>query len=219
MINILIADDQKLLRESFKHIIENNSDIKVVGSVGNGQEAFDFCTKFLPDVILMDLSMPVCSGTEAIKLIKSKYSKIKILVLTASDDESDVSEALSFGADGYIVKDIGGSELILAIKSIQAGLSVIPSHLLHSIQPGQKNMTNDESKQRKLNLEGSEIVLSELELKIIQRIVSGNDNKQIAADLFMAEGTIKNKITDLILKLRLKNRTQLAVFALKNNLV
>lgn len=217
--NILIADDQKLLRESFKYIIENNSDIKVIGCVGNGKEAYDFCCKNTPDLILMDITMPVCNGTEATKLIKQNYPLIKVLILTASSNGDDVAEAISNGADGYIVKDISTDELILSIKSTAAGLGIIHKNVMNSIPVSAKNFRKGKSGEKEVLINGISVALSEKELKIISLIVDGYDNKQIGSVLFMAEGTVKNKITDIISKLQLKDRTQLAVFALKNKLM
>ncbi|WFR57409.1 response regulator transcription factor [Anaerocolumna sp. AGMB13025] len=217
--NILIADDQKLLRESFKYIIENNSDIKVIGCVVNGKEAYDFCCKNTPDLILMDITMPVCNGTEATKLIKQNYPLIKVLILTASSNGDDVAEAISNGADGYIVKDISTDELILSIKSTAAGLGIIHKNVMNSIPVSTKNFRKGKSGEKEVLINGISVALSEKELKIISLIVDGYDNKQIGSVLFMAEGTVKNKITDIISKLQLKDRTQLAVFALKNKLM
>lgn len=218
MINLLIADDQKLIRESFKYIIENNSDIKVIGCVGNGKEAYEFCSKKAPDLILMDISMPLCSGTEATKLIKGKYPYIKVLILTASSNGDDAVQAINNGADGYIVKDIGTKELILSIQSIAAGLGIIHKNIMNSI-PLAKKDPKYKSGGKSISIHDIPVFLTDKELKIISLIVDGYDNRQIGSVLFMAEGTIKNKITDIISKLQLKDRTQLAVFALKNDLM
>lgn len=214
----MLADDQKLLRESLKNLIENNSDMKVVASAVNGLEAYELCGTINPDIILMDISMPVCNGIEATKLIKSKYPSIKILILTASNDEEDVVEAIHLGADGYILKDIGTEELILSIKSAFLGLAVLHKDLLniHSLN---KPVSVRHSKSKTLKINGIDVSLSERELKIIEMIVEGKDNKEIGASLFIAEGTVKNTITEIISKLQLKHRTQLAVYAVKNHLV
>ncbi|WP_026885193.1 response regulator [Clostridium beijerinckii] len=218
MTRVIIAEDQKLLRESFKNIIENNSDIKVVACATNGNEAYDLCKEYMPDVVLMDLSMPVCSGTEATKLIKAKLPSVKVLVLTASDDKSDVTDAISNGADGYILKDISTEELILSIKSTSLGLGIITKDIL---SPMILNLRKENRKTRKkiIDINGINISLTERELKIVSMIVDGNDNKEIASSLFIAEGTVKNIITEIISKLSLRDRTQLAVYAVKNGLV
>ncbi|OCA97482.1 response regulator [Clostridium beijerinckii] len=218
MTRVIIAEDQKLLRESFKNIIENNSDIKVVACATNGNEAYDLCKEYMPDVVLMDLSMPICNGTEATKLIKTELPSVKVLVLTASNDKSDVTDAISNGADGYILKDISTEELILSIKSTSLGLGIITKDIL---SPMILNLRKENKKAKKkiIDINGINISLTERELKIVSMIVDGKDNKEIASSLFIAEGTVKNIITEIISKLSLRDRTQLAVYAVKNGLV
>lgn len=218
MTRVIIAEDQKLLRESFKNIIENNSDIKVVACATNGNEAYDLCKEYMPDVVLMDLSMPICNGTEATKLIKAELPSVKVLVLTASNDKSDVTDAISNGADGYILKDISTEELILSIKSTSLGLGIITKDIL---SPMILNLRKENKKAKKkiIDINGINISLTERELKIVSMIVDGKDNKEIASSLFIAEGTVKNIITEIISKLTLRDRTQLAVYAVKNGLV
>jgi DNA-binding NarL/FixJ family response regulator len=218
MIRVIIAEDQKLLRESFKNIIENNSDIKVVACATNGNEAYDLCKKYKPNVVLMDLSMPVCNGLEATKLIKSKFPSIKVLILTASNDTNDVTDAISSGADGYILKDISTEELILSIKSASLGLGIITKDILNPIVSN-LHKENKKTKKKTIAIEGINVSLTERELNIVAMIVDGKDNKEIGAALFIAEGTVKNIITEIISKLQLKDRTQLAVYAVKNGLV
>lgn len=218
MTTVMIAEDQKLLRESFKSIIENNSDIKVVACAVNGKEAYDLCKEYKPDVILMDLSMPICNGTEATKLIKSDFPSTKVLILTASNDKTDVTDAIRNGADGYVLKDISTEELILSIKSTSLGLGIITKDILSPIVLDMSNESKN-SKNKDIDIYGINISLTERELKIVSMIVDGKDNKEIGASLFIAEGTVKNIITEIISKLQLKDRTQLAVYAVKNGLV
>lgn len=218
MTTVMIAEDQKLLRESFKSIIENNSDIKVVACAVNGKEAYDLCEEYKPDVVLMDLSMPICNGTEATKLIKSDFPSTKVLILTASNDKTDVTDAIRNGADGYILKDISTEELILSIKSTSLGLGIINKDILSPIVLDMSNESKN-SKNKDIDIYGINISLTERELKIVSMIVDGKDNKEIGASLFIAEGTVKNIITEIISKLQLKDRTQLAVYAVKNGLV
>lgn len=219
MIKVLIAEDQKLLRESFKNIIENNSDINVVACAANGREAVDLCAELQPDVVLMDISMPVCNGTVATKLIKAKFPQMKVLVLTSSNDEADVTEAFSNGADGYILKNIGTEELILSIKSTAMGLEIIHKDVFKPSALPRPRTAPEKPKNQTVNVEGIDIQLSDRDLQIMQMIVEGKDNKEISQSLYIAEGTVKNAITEIIAKLQLKDRTQLAVFAIKNNLV
>lgn len=218
MTTVIIAEDQKLLRESFKNIIENNSDIKVVASATNGKEAYNLCKQYKPDVVLMDLCMPVCNGTEATKLIKIDFPSVKVLILTASNDKEDVTEAISNGADGYVLKNIGTEELILSIKSTSLGLGIVDKDILDPLILNLRK-ENKKKKKKTVQVSGINVSLTERELRIVTMIVDGNDNKEIGASLFIAEGTVKNIITEIISKLQLKDRTQLAVYAVRNQLV
>lgn len=218
MTTVIIAEDQKLLRESFKNIIENNSDIKVIACATNGKEAYDLCKQYKPNVVLMDLSMPICNGVEATKLIKSEFPSVKVLILTASNDTADVTDAIINGADGYILKDISTEELIISIQSASLGLGIITKDILNPmmLNIGKENIKYEN---KSVNVSGINVSLSEREIKIAAMIVDGKDNKEIGASLFIAEGTVKNIITEIISKLQLKDRTQLAVYAVKNGLV
>ncbi|NLD47714.1 MAG: response regulator transcription factor, partial [Clostridiaceae bacterium] len=125
MIKVVIVDDQVILRESLKFIVEQDSDIKVAGLGSNGMEALLLCDTHKPDVVLMDIMMPECNGVEGTKLIKEKYSSIKVIILTTFNDEENISQALKNGADGYMLKDMNPDELILAVKSAAKGLNIM----------------------------------------------------------------------------------------------
>ncbi|MCO5388764.1 response regulator transcription factor [Desulfosporosinus sp.] len=219
MLKVLIADDQKLLRESFKTIIENNGDMKVVACAANGREAYELCGEFNPDVVLMDISMPLCSGTEATKLIKSNYPQIKVLIVTASDDESDVSEAINNGANGYILKNVGTEELMLAIKSTFHGLQIMHKDVFRPESFNRFPKEKVKVQTNKVTINAIDVMITDREMEVIWMIVEGKDNKEISASMFIAEGTVKNTITTIISKLQLKDRTQLAVFAIRNHLI
>ncbi|MDO0825225.1 response regulator transcription factor [Desulfosporosinus nitroreducens] len=219
MLKVLIADDQKLLRESFKTIIENNGDMKVVACAANGREAYELCGEFNPDVVLMDISMPLCSGTEATRLIKSNYPQIKVLIVTASDDESDVSEAINNGANGYILKNVGTEELMLAIKSTFHGLQIMHKDVFRPESFNRFPKEKVKVQTNKVTINAIDVMITDREMEVIRMIVEGKDNKEISASMFIAGGTVKNTITTIISKLQLKDRTQLAVFAIKNHLI
>lgn len=218
MTKLLIVDDHKLIRECFKKILDGRDDFAVIGCASDGYEALAFCENETPDVILMDLMMPICDGIEATRLIKIKHPHIKVLILSSSNYSEDVSKALLNGADGYVLKDIGTEELIISIKSTLHGFEIIQKDLFKTISfPSSFNSMNKKTKVITIN--DMEIKLSERELKIIQMVTDGYSNKDISSELFIAEGTVKNAMTEIIAKLQLKDRTQLAVYAIRNKLI
>lgn len=214
MIRVIIADDQAVIREGLKFILEQDRDIKVIGCVGNGREAYVMCEEFKPDIVLMDVVMPICDGVEGTRLIKDSFEKIKVLILTTFNDDEKIAEALKNGADGYVLKDIDSDELLLTIKGINKGLRVMHEDAYsHVIKKLQANSSSNES-------ESSEkLGLTSREIEIIQMIVFGKSNKEIASSLFMTEGSIRNLISTILLKVNLKSRTQLAVFAVRHNII
>jgi DNA-binding NarL/FixJ family response regulator len=217
MIKVLIVDDQIILRESLKFIIEQDSDINVVGLAGNGKEALSMCEKLNPDVVLMDIMMPECDGVEGTRLIKSKYETIKVIILTTFNDEKNVSTAIKNGADGYVLKDISPDQLILAIKSVFKGFSIMQQSTLNTFADSKEKRNNKKS--ITVKVKGVNIKLGKNELEILNLIVEGKSNKEIAETMFITEGTVKNTISHMLGKLNLKDRTQLAVFAVKNNIL
>lgn len=214
MVKIIIADDQDILCESLKLIIEQDSDLKVVGYAGNGLEAFKLCDELLPDIVLMDIVMPVCNGVVGTGLIKTKHQSIKVMILTTFADDENIAKALKNGADGYVLKDIKPESLIKAIKSIMEGMPVIHpkafTSIVKQINPNEVTNTKDII---------PDFCLTDKEIKIIQLIVDGKSNKEIAIYLNFSEGSVKNIITGILNKLKLKDRTQLAVYAVKKNLI
>ena len=210
MIRVIIADDQKIIREGLKFIIEQDEEIKVIGLASNGNEALQLCEKNNADLILLDIVMPELDGIAAAKILKEKYQNIKIIILTTFNEEELVTEALKNGADGYILKDIDSKELIYVIKNTLKGLKIFHNDVFEKIV--KKIDIQKKTDKLKLNL-------SEKELEIVKLIVYGKSNKEIASDLNLNEGTIKNIVSSILSKLNLDSRTQLAVFAVNNNLV
>lgn len=213
-IKVLIADDEKLIREGLKIILNANSDIRVVGISENGEEAIEFCNKEQVDVILMDIRMPVCDGVRATKIIKSGFPGVKILILTTFKDDEYIFDAMKFGANGYILKDTSYDVIIDAIKSVYKGNVVVnpevASLMVSSINKAPSN--NLESIKDKYKL-------TDRQIEIIVCIGSGLSNKEIAEKQYVTEGTVKNHITEILSKLEMRDRTQIAIFALKNDLV
>ncbi len=213
MIKVIIADDQKIIREGLKFIIEQDKDIEVLGFAGNGKEALEQCKTLVPDVVLMDIMMPDCNGVEGTKLIKEAMPSVKVIILTTFRDDENISAALKNGADGYVLKDIDTDELILTIKSVYKGL-----HVIHDNAFGVVKGKISESKTTE-KVEKNTVPLTPREIEIVRLIVYGKSNKEIAASLFLSEGSIRNVISSILMKLELKDRTQLAVYAVKNDLI
>lgn len=207
MINIVIADDIQILRQGLKAILEQDADIRVTGLAANGREAWQLCSKLKPDVVLMDMRMPQYDGSYGITRIKADFPDIRVLVLTTFDDRETVDAAIQCGADGYILKEMEDEKVIQSVKAVCAGIRVFGGSVFEGMR--QQMMPAGAGK----NLD-----LTPRERDIMRLVAQGMDNREIAGELFLAEGTVRNNISRLLEKLNLKDRTQLAVFAVKNNL-
>jgi DNA-binding NarL/FixJ family response regulator len=208
MIKVIIADDVQILRSGLKAVLSQDSDIKVIGEASNGKEAYELCIRLHPDVVLMDMRMPDHDGGYGTRKIKDNFDDIKVLVLTTFDDKETVNKAISSGADGYILKEMDNEKIISSVKAVAGGINVFCDNIFRSIK--QDVIIQQDAKN---------FGLTERETELIRLICDGCDNKEIAAKLFLAEGTVRNGVSRLLEKLELKDRTQLAVFAIKNNIV
>lgn len=215
MIKVLIADDIPILRQGLEAILRLESDIDVVGLAADGEEAFRLACELSPDVVLMDMRMPVHDGEYGTKKIKETHPEIKVLILTTFDDEENVSKAMSGGADGYLLKEMDNAAVVSAVRMAASGMSVFGSSAAATIQRKFGKKPAPEGIYRRQD----GVNLSERELDILRLITDGCDNKEISARLYLAEGTVRNNISRMLEKLDLKDRTQLAVYAVKNDLV
>jgi len=216
MIKVMVVDDQVLLKQTLLFMLGQDEQISVVDGGKDGYEAIENCDVYRPDVVLMDLRMPRMGGLKAMKRIKEIYPSIKIMVLTTFEDDQSIFKSLENGADGYIVKDIKPEELIMAVKSVHNNLYVMHMNVLQVLKEEILRITQE---RKKNNDTIDQYDLSPMEIKIIQQMVNGKSNKEIAISLNFTEGTIKNKVSKLLSKLDLKDRTQIAVFAIKHNLI
>lgn len=208
MINILIAEDQELVRQGLKLMIETDAEFRVTAEAGNGQEAVDLCQSHRFDLIILDIRMPVMNGLEAARVIRNQFSDMIILMLTTFNDEEYVLEALKNQANGYLLKDGNAEELIRSIRSALNGGLAIEDHVAAKVMP--KLM------QYQTETPEVEASLTERELDIIARIGEGKNNQEIASELYLSVGTIKNLISGILTKLDLRDRTQIAIYALKH---
>ncbi|MGX8797759.1 response regulator [Fusibacter sp. JL298sf-3] len=210
MVKVLIADDQALLRKSLGQIISIDDDIQVVAMASTGVEAVEKCSKICPDIVMMDIEMPKMNGIDAMRIIKEKYPKIKVIVLTTFDNRENIVASFTANADGYITKDIGPEELILTLKCVLNGLTVIH-------QSVKEIMLEKFERAAQQNMRCVAHLTSE-EVEMIRLIVSGYSNKAIGERLNYTEGTIKNKISKMYGKLGVSDRVQLAIFAIENGI-
>ena len=213
MIKILIADDQELIRESLKIILDMNVDMEVVGLAENGHKVFELVGKNIPDVILMDIRMPELDGVLCTKAVKEKYPGVKIIILTTFDDDEYVYYALKYGASGYLLKGCSVQELNAAIHTVMAGNSILNKNIITTVvklfnQMAQKNITME------VDADGVK-ELTSTEQKITYLVGKGLSNKEIAKKLFLSDGTVRNGLSSALSKLNLRDRTQLAIWAVQ----
>lgn len=215
MIRVIIADDQKILREGLKTIINMEKDIEVCSLAENGQEAYDMSLKYKPDVVLMDIKMPLLNGVEATKKIKSRIPTIKIIVLTTFNDDEYIFDALKFGASGYLLKETTPEGIIEAIRTVHHGGALIQPDVAVKVLDKFSQMAKGD---KDIHIDERVKLLTHRELAICRLVGEGKSNKEMSEELFLSEGTIKNHITNILNKLELRDRTQLAVFTIKNNI-
>lgn len=213
-IKIAIADDEKLIRDSLKIIIGSNPDIEVIGLCANGNEAYDLCKNSTVDVLLMDIRMPKVDGVEGTRLVKEVSPRTKILILTTFNDDEYIFHAMKFGASGYLLKDTSTEIIIDSIKGVYLGNVIMnPEVASRILQNSPSNRT--------ISLKNikEQFSLTSREIDVITNICEGLTNKEISENLHVTEGTIKNYITEILAKLSLRDRTQIAIFAFRNNII
>lgn len=214
MIQVVIADDIQIIRQGLKAILSQDKDIQVTGLASNGKEAYECCRQMPPHVVLMDMRMPGFDGAWGITAIKKAFPKVKILVLTTFDDQETVDAAVKSGADGYLLKEMDDEVVIQSVKMVCAGIQVFQGGVFEGI----RRQVSGPKGQGGIPTSRAVPHLTQRERDIMGCVARGMDNREIAAALFLAEGTVRNNISRLLDKLKLKDRTQLAVFAVKNHL-
>jgi DNA-binding NarL/FixJ family response regulator len=220
-IRVVIADDQTLFAGSLKIVLEGygNGEIEVTGVAYNGQEAVDLVEKTMPDLVLMDVRMPVMDGVEATRLIHNRYAQTKIMILTTFDDDDYVQHALANGAVAYVLKEIRPEELITAVKAVHSGSYLISPSVGSKLVNKIGSDTTERSKYEKQILELKKYFpsLSHREAEVLYLITQSYDNHEIAEELFIAEQTVKNYVSVIYTKLGVSDRVH-AVRLVKDNL-
>ena len=211
MMKILLCDDQAVIRDGLEMLLNLEKDFQVVGSAQDGSEAVELAAQKQPDLILMDLKMPIMNGIEATREIRAKFPNIKILVLTTYDDDEWVFDAIRAGASGYLLKDTPRQKIIEAIRGTVDGKSfvdpAVAGKLLNQVASRQTQPTSILTEK-----------LTERELDVLRLIAKGINNSEIAAQLHLSEGTVRNHVSAILEKLGVSDRTQAAVIAIQHGL-
>lgn len=207
-INIVVADDHPVVRQGIIQIIELESDIKVIGQASNGEEAVNVARELKPDIILMDINMPILNGIQAMQKLKDEGLNYKVIVLTIHTEKEYLMKTVQLGASGYVLKDSEAKVLIDAIRKVYNGGTYIPSDLATELIKGyntQSHKNNDDE-------------LTDREIEVIKAIAEGMSNKEIASVLYISEKTVKNHISNIFRKLEINDRTQAAIYAIKHGI-
>lgn len=210
MIRVLLVDDQSIVREGLSSLLQTHPDLEVVGEAENGQVAVERSLSLRPDVVLMDIRMPIMDGVAAIRILQEQAPEIKILVLTTFDDDRYVTQAIAHGAQGYLLKDTPSAELAQAIRLLNKGYSQMGPGLLA------KAMNNSSLQQKPdaiADIPAEFAQLTTREKEVLQLIATGHSNKEIATKLYITERTVKNHVNSILRSLDLRDRTQAAIFA------
>lgn len=206
MIQVLLVDDQMIIRQGLRSLLESKPDLKVVGEAENGQQAIEQVELLKPDIVLMDVRMPIMDGVAATRNIGQRFPQTRVLILTTFDDDEYVSRAMQFGARGYLLKDTHSEELAQAIRSVYKGYTQLGPGLFEKVL-NRPNVQQPEQLPPKL------AELTPREREVLCLIVAGASNREIAQTLFISERTVKNHITSILSRLNLGNRTQAAMYA------
>ncbi len=221
MISILLVDDQHLIRQGLKTLLELEPDLHVVGEAENGQIAISILEGFSndsaalqPNVVLMDIRMPVMDGVTATKEICRRFPHVNILVLTTFDDDTYVAAAIKNGAKGYLLKDTPSEEIATAIRAVDRGYTHLAPGMMEKVISGQIDSTEAKLRQQsEITLPSELAELTPRELEVLKLIATGANNREIAQELYISEGTVKNHVTNLLNRLNLRDRTQAAILA------
>ncbi|MCX7781219.1 MAG: response regulator transcription factor [Negativicutes bacterium] len=211
-IQIMIADDHALLRQGIKNVLDFESDLRVVGEAGDGEEALKKAAELSPDIMLLDINMPRLNGLEVTRRLKETKANTKVIILTIHDDENYVIEVLKSGAAGYLLKDIEPGMLIKAIRTVYEGETFIYPTLA-------KKLFGQLAGEKAAHSRRSEERLTERELEVLQLTARGMSNQEIASKLYLSEKTVKNHLTNIFRKINVTDRTQAVLYALKHKLV
>jgi DNA-binding NarL/FixJ family response regulator len=212
-VRVVLVDDHDLFRTGLRNLLEDQDGIVVLGEATNGVEAVRLVREAAPDVVVMDLKMPAMTGVEATRLITLESPLTRVIVLTISDEDSDVMDAIVAGACGYLLKDSSIENVVAGIRSAAVGSSLISPTIASKVLQRVRATTPDRDMADAILAE-----LSDRELQVLKLIANGKDNAQIAAELVISPKTVKNHISNILMKLQIQNRIQAAVYAVRSGI-
>lgn len=216
---IIVADDQTLMRDGLKTILDLEDDMEVIGLAENGREAYNLVKELSPDIVLMDVQMPQVSGIESVKLIKRDFPDVIVIMLTTFDDEEYIIETLTSGAVGFLLKDMPGDKLIDAIRDAAKGQMMLPSAVATKLA-NRLSLDRNIFNVRDTRLSSSDISISigefsDREKEVIYYMIEGLNNKQIAEKIFIGEGTVRNYVSNIYNKIGVNDRTNAIIYLTK----
>ena len=214
-IKVLVVDDHALFRRGLEMVLDGEPDIDVVGEASDGHEAIERAEKTTPDVVLMDVRMPKRSGIEATRAIKDTLPSTKILMLTISDEEADLYEAIKAGASGYLLKEISIEEVADAVRQVHAGQSLISPSMASKLLSEFATMVK--RRDERTQVPGPR--LTDRELEVLKLVAKGMNNRDIGSELFISENTVKNHVRNILEKLHLHSRMEAVVYAVREKLL
>jgi DNA-binding NarL/FixJ family response regulator len=213
-IRVLLVDDHILFRKGIVNLLAAQADMEVVGEAGDGQEALEKARDLMPDLILMDITMPGTSGRQATRVIKEEMPYVKIVMLTVSERDSDLFDAIRSGADGYLLKDLEPAELYRLCRGVFRGEAPLSPLMAAKILREFSSLAD-----ARTGVVGPAGKLTPREIEVLELIVKGETNKEIGDTLCVAESTVKNHLRNILAKLHLKNRVQAAAYAVREGLI
>ena len=218
-VTVLIVDDQRLIREGISSLLDIQDGVSVVGTAVNGQEAIDKVDVLQPDVVLMDVRMPVMDGIAATAYLKQTQSGCEVLMLTTFDDDEYIIKSLQAGASGYLLKDIPASDLAQAIKLVHAGIYQLDTTVAGKLVGALSKQKKEIAPLPQTTVSLAKHDLTERELEVLRLIATGATNREIADKLVVSEGTVKNHVSSILSRLGLRDRTQAALYAHQHQLI
>jgi DNA-binding NarL/FixJ family response regulator len=216
-IRVLIADDHALFRRGLEMVLDSESDIELVGQASDGAEAVVRAGESLPDVVLMDIRMPKTSGIEAARAMKEAAPSAKIVMLTISDEEEDLFEAIRSGASGYLLKDIPLDEVADAVRAVYGGQSLINPSMAGKLLTEFATLARDQEEERPQQVPAPK--LTDREMEVLKLVARGMNNRDIAKELFISENTVKNHVRNILEKLQIHSRMEAVMIAVREKLI